>query len=143
MIYLLDTNALVWHISDSPRLSRTARLILDNLADDDQLVVPTIVLAETWDLARKQRRDFVPFNQVMQLIRAGNTRVMSLDLYLMERLEDPALDVLRQWPRLWTDIHDMIVVAAALLLQDSQEDTVSIISGDDEMRDQPLIPCLW
>ncbi len=68
---------------------------------------------------------------------------MDLNLELLAQMDDPALDVLRQWPRLWVDIHDMIVVAAALLLRDVRDDAVSIISSDGEMREQPVIPCLW
>ena len=144
MIYVLDTNTLVWYSSKSSRLSTRAWDILDRtLFSDDQFIVPTIVLAEAWDMDRKQRGDFAPFDRVLQVVRDMNMSVMSFDMELIERLRDPALESLRSVYRLWSDIHDMIIMATALIARDDADEDVSIISGDRQIRSQSLIRCVW
>ena len=59
MIYLLDASALIRYLAASPSLSPQAKDIIDDPGSGNQLAVPTIALVEAWDVARKQRRDFV------------------------------------------------------------------------------------
>ena len=144
MIYVLDTNALVWRVSGSSRLTRRANDAIDRaVMSDDRLVVPTIVLAEAWDMDRKQRGDFAPFDRVLQVVRDLNMSVMSFDMELVQRLRDPALESLRNVYRLWSDIHDMIIMATALIARDGVSEEVSIISGDRQIRAQSLVRCVW
>lgn len=144
MIYVLDTNALVWRVSGSPRLTQRAKDTIDKaVASDDRLIVPTIVLAEAWDMDRKRRGDFAPFDRVLQVVRDMNMSVMSFDMALVQRLRDPALESLRSAYRLWSDIHDMIIMATALIAIDDADEDVSIISGDRQIRAQSLIRCVW
>ncbi len=144
MIYVLDTNTLVWRVSGSARLTRRAKEIIDKaIALGDQLIVPTIVLAEAWDMDRKQRGDFAPFDRVLQVVRDTNMSVMSFDMELVQRLRDPTLESLRSVYRLWSDIHDMIIMATALIAGDDADEEVSIISGDRQIRTQSLIRCVW
>ena len=144
MIYVLDTNTLVWYSSKSLRLSKRAWDILDlSLFSNDRLIVPTIVLAEAWDMDRKQRGDFAPFDLILQIVREMNMSVMGFDLALVQRLRDPALESLRSVYRLWSDIHDMIIMATALIAGDDADEEVSIISGDRQIRAQSLIRCVW
>ena len=144
MIYVLDTNTLVWYASNSPRLSKRANDTIEE-ADipNDQLIVPTIVLAEAWDMDRKRRGDFAPFDRVLQVVRDMNMSIMSFDMELVQRLRDPALESLRSVYRLWSDIHDMIIMATALVARDDAEEEVSIISGDRQIRLQNLVRCVW
>ena len=145
MIYVLDTNTLVWYASNSPRLSKRANDTIEEAAEisNDRLIVPTIVLAEAWDMDRKRRGDFAPFDRVLQIVRDMNMSVMSFDMELVERLRDPALESLRSVYRLWSDIHDMIIMATALIVRDEAKEEVSIISGDRQIRSQSLIRCVW
>ena len=144
MIYVLDTNTLVWYSSKSLRLSKRAWDILDlSLFSNDRLIVPTIVLAEAWDMDRKQRGDFAPFDLILQIVREMNMSVMGFDLALVQRLRDPVLESLRSVYRLWSDIHDMIIMATALIAGDDADEEVSIISGDRQIRAQSLIRCVW
>ena len=144
MIYVLDTNTLVWRVSRSPRLSDRARRILDrSIISNDRLIVPTIVLAEAWDMDRKQRGDFAPFDRVLQVVQDMNMSVLNFDMELIQRLRDPALESLRSVYRLWSDIHDMIIMATALIARDGTDEDVSIISGDRQIRAQSLIRCVW
>ncbi len=144
MIYVLDTNTLVWRVSGSVRLTRRAKDAIDRAVEsDDRLIVPTIVLAEAWDMDRKRRGDFAPFDQVLRMVRDMNMLVMSFDMELVRRLRDPALESLRSVYRLWSDIHDMIIMATALIARDDADEDVSIISGDRQIRAQSLVRCVW
>ena len=144
MIYVLDTNTLVWRVSGSPRLTQRAKDTIDKaIESDDRLVVPTIVLAEAWDMDRKQRGDFAPFDRVLQVVRDMSMSVMSFDMDLVQRLRDPALESLRSTYQLRADIHDMIIMATALIAGDYADEEVSIISGDRQIRTQSLIRCVW
>ncbi|MCY4654096.1 MAG: hypothetical protein OXC95_13145 [Dehalococcoidia bacterium] len=140
----MDTNTLVWRVSGSPRLTLRAKEIIDKaVALGDQLIVPTIVLAEAWDMDRKQRGDFAPFDRVLRIVQDMNMSVMSFDMELIQRLRDPTLESLRSVYRLWSDIHDMIIMATALIARDDADDEVSIVSGDRQIRSQSLIRCVW
>lgn len=144
MIYVLDTNTLVWRVSGSVRLTRRAKDAIDRAAQsDDRLIVPTIVLAEAWDMDRKRRGDFAPFDRVLQMVQDMNMSVMSFDIELVRRLRDPALESLRSVYRLWSDIHDMIIMATALIARDEADEEVSIVSGDRQIRAQSLVNCVW
>jgi len=51
--YLLDTQAWIWSVLDSPRLSRRARAALAGLAPEERVGLAAISLKETaWHLAR-------------------------------------------------------------------------------------------
>lgn len=144
MIYVLDTNTLVWYASNSPRLSKRANDTIEEAnISNDQLIVPTIVLAEAWDMDRKRRGDFAPFDRVLRMVRDMNMAVMSFDIEVIRRLRDPALESLRSVYRLWSDIHDMIIMATALIVGDDADEEVSIVSGDRQIRSQSLVRCVW
>ena len=132
MIYVVDTNALVWYLSQSPRLSVDAKMVLDNPGVGNQLAVPTIVLVEAWDLARKQRREYVPLRQILRVIKSRNILLQEL-----------SLDVVNALPDLWDDSRDLIILATALDLQ-ARYGAATIISSDRKIRsDQSLISCIW
>ena len=88
MIYVVDTNALVWYLSQSPRLSVDAKMVLDNPGAGNQLAVPTIVLVEAWDLARKQRREYVSLRQILRVIKSRNILLQELSLDVVNALPD-------------------------------------------------------
>ena len=129
MIFLLDANALIRFLSDSPSLPSQVKEIIETAYG---LAISTIALAELWDMARKQRRDYVPFDEVMQAIADMNIEVIPLTLSTIRLLPDE-----------WTDMHDMIILATALELQ-ARHGEVAIISSDRNMRfNQTVVPCIW
>ena len=131
-MYVLDTQAFVWHLSGDSRLSRTAIDVINNPGDDNQLAIPTICLVEAWDLDRKKRQGFAPWNQIRQGLRSRKVLIRDLDL-----------NVINLMPCLWTDAHDMIVLATALDLE-ARYGEATIVSSDRKMRFcQSLIPCIW
>ena len=132
MIYLVDTNALVWYLSGSSKLSQIAKSVLDSPGTGNQLAVPTIVLVEAWDLARKRRREYVPLRQILRLIRSRTILLQGLTLSVVNLLPD-----------LWQDSRDLIILATALDLK-AQYGAVAIISRDRKFRFcQSLVPCIW
>ena len=132
MIYLLDASALIRYLTRSPSLSPLAKDIIDAPGAGNQLAIPTIALVEAWDVARKQRRDFVPFSLIRDSIQSRNMIVEDLTLAIVDRL-----------PNEWEDSHDMIILATALELQ-TRYGEITVISSDRKMRfDQSLVPCLW
>lgn len=53
--YVVDTNALYWHLTNSSRLSPTAREVFDNAQKGrGVLIVPHLTLAELYYLLRKR-----------------------------------------------------------------------------------------
>jgi len=83
--YVLDTHALVWHLTNDPRLGSRARDILDD--EDSQLVVPTIVLAEAKYIADRKRVP-VSFDEILGSV-IGDSRcvVFPLDIFVISYLQ--------------------------------------------------------
>jgi len=65
--YVVDTHALVWHLTDDPRLGKKAKQILET--PDNRLVLPAIVLAEAKYIADRQRI-LVSFPEILAAIIA-------------------------------------------------------------------------
>jgi PIN domain nuclease of toxin-antitoxin system len=132
LIYLLDANAIIRYLAGSPQLSPQAKAIMDDPGDGNRMAVATIALVEAWDVARKKRRDFVPFDTVT---RAVKTRGMIV--------EDLTQAIVRQLPDEWEDTRDMIILATALDLQ-ARYGPVTIVSSDRKLRcEQTLVSCVW
>lgn len=130
MLYVVDTHTLVWFIAGDSRLSPTAQAILADPGPDNRLAIPTIVLAEAWDLARKKRVT-VSFSDVIRRVRASRALVWPLEITTINRF-------LGQLP----DIHDEIIIATALELQIGYS-PVSIITKDNRIRALGIVPCIW
>ena len=132
MIYVLDTNAIIWYLAGDPLLSAAAREIIDDPGDNNRLAVSTIAFVEAWERARKERRQFVPIQDVIRMVRTKDLLVADLTLTTVQLLPD-----------LWEDSRDMIIIATALDLQ-ARYGAATIVSSDRKMRsDQSLIPCIW
>lgn len=127
---MVDTHSLVWFIAGDSRLSSTARSILANPGEGNRLAVPTIVLAEAWDLSRK-KRVAVPYSQILRTVRASRSLIWPLEVTTINR-----------FPAQMPDFHDEIIVATALELQVSYS-PVSIITKDPRIRALGIVPCIW
>ena len=131
-MYVLDTQAFVWYLSSDSRLSATAIDVISAPGDGNQLAIPIICLVEAWDLDRKRRQGFAPWNHIRQQLKAREVLIRDLDL-----------NVINLMPNLWTDAHDMIILATALDLQ-ARYGAATIVSSDRKMRFcQSLVPCVW
>jgi PIN domain nuclease of toxin-antitoxin system len=98
MRYVVDTHALLWHLSGDKRLGLEAKRILED--SNALLIVPALVLAEAKHAADR-KRVAIPFERVLQAVM-GSARmtIFPLDLYTIEHLSSQL------------DIHDSIIVAA-------------------------------
>ncbi len=130
MLCVVDTHSLVWFLAGDSRLSPTAQAILANPGPGNRLAVPTIVLAEAWDLARKKRVT-VSFNDVIRGVRASKALVWPLEV-----------TTINLFPGQLPDIHDEAIIATALELQVGYS-TVSIITKDNHIRALGIVPCVW
>ncbi len=129
MRYVLDTHALVWHLTDDPRLGSNAKGILDD--EESQLVVPTIVLAEAKYIADRKRVP-VPFDEILSsVINDPRCTVFPLDIFAILYLPDNL------------DIHDSLIVATALYCRDFFNDAVTILTKDEEIVQSALVPTVW
>ena len=131
MIYVLDTNALVYYLTGDTKLSQPVKEIVDDPGTGNFLAVPTIVLVEIWDLQRKNRRNPVSLNKVLRLIKTKDVLIQELSLNIVLLLPD-----------LWPDSRDMIILATALDLK-QRYGSASVISSDQNIREQSIIPCIW
>ena len=129
MIYVLDTHAFVWFLEKSKRLSSKAREILKD--DSQQVVIPSIVLAEIKHLAIKGKTK-LSLNQVLEVIRSDDRCVIyPLDSNVIE-IMPPTLE-----------IHDGIICGTALLYRDVLKKEVCLITKDDEIIKSGIIKIVW
>ena len=79
MRYILDTHALLWHLSNEARLGANAKRILDD--SRALLIVPVLVLAEAKHAADRKRLP-IAFERVLQAVLASpRITVFPMDLY--------------------------------------------------------------
>lgn len=125
MIYIVDTHAVVWFLEANKRLGRRAKKTLESA--DSQIVIPTIVLAEIKFLYAK-RRIRTGVQQVSnRLLTARNCISYPLDEAIISKMP-PTLE-----------IHDAILVATALLLQETLQEDVTVITRDERIIESRLV----
>ncbi len=105
MNYVLDTHTLIWYFIGSKRLKRKVKEVIDEcLIQGGRLLVPTIVLSESLDIAEKQKIEF-DFPEMYRLIK-----------------EKPSFEIIGFSPEIFeetvklkgiVEIHDRIIAATA------------------------------
>jgi len=69
-VYVLDTHILIWYFIGSNRLSKETKALIDEVRiSRGRLLIPTIVLAESLDIAEKGKVKF-DFQKMYQIINA-------------------------------------------------------------------------
>ena len=88
MRYVLDTHALLWHLSRGARLGADAKRILND--PRALLIVPVLVLAEAKHAADRKRLP-ITFERVLQSILVSpRLTVFPMDLYTIQLSFKPA-----------------------------------------------------
>ncbi|MCS6936478.1 MAG: PIN domain-containing protein [Candidatus Bipolaricaulota bacterium] len=129
MIYVVDTHALVWFLEANKRLGKKAKSIL--LKPDADLVIPTIVLAESKFLFAK-KRIAIDLNTIYSnVIAARNCTVYPLDEAVIAKMPTTL------------GIHDAIIVATGLTIQESLGENVSVITRDEAIVKAGLVHTIW
>lgn len=130
--YIVDTHALIWYLESSPRLGAAAKAVLDNPASD--LALPLIALAEAIDIVDKRRTKIASVADLLSDV-AKDVRLELLPL---------DLDTLQTslHARAVPEMHDRLIVAAGLLLQ-QQGESVAILTKDVSITTSALLPVIW
>ncbi len=129
MRYVLDTHALLWHLTGDARLGENARRVLDD--PTSILIVPTLVLAEAKHAAIR-KRVAIPFETVMQAIVASPRIVIfPMDVFTLNYLSGEL------------DIHDSIIVATALFCKQLFHENISILTNDHLITESGLVSVIW
>ena len=128
-MYIIDTHALLWHLTDDLRLGKNAKDVLEK-ADrgEEKVLVPSIVLAEClYLLEKKGRGDLFP--DLLDAIE----RHPGYDVYPLD------IGVLREMPSVvgLTELHDRIIVATARVSR------AVLITKDEEIRRSGYVPTIW
>ena len=129
MIHVVDTHPLIWHLEHWRGLGRSAGHVLD--FSTDELIVPTIVLAEARYTITKKRRAIT----WEELVGA----VLSDDRF---RIHDLTVEIVRNLPEA-LEMHDAIICATALAYQDASGESVPVNTKDREIRDSGLVETVW
>lgn len=129
MKYVADTHALVWFLEDNRRLSKPAKAVL--LDSSSEIVIPTIVLAETKFLFSKQRINIDLPSLYRRMVAARNCSVYPLDESVIDHMP------------ISLEIHDAIIVGTGLVIEKIFNEEVVVITRDETIGESGLIKTLW
>lgn len=129
MIYVVDTHSLVWFLEANKRLGKRARSIL--LKADTEIVIPAIVLAESKFLFAKKRISIDLDMIYRRVITARNCTVYPLDEAVIAKMPTTL------------EIHDAMIIATGLVIQEALGTKVAVITRDKAIVDAGLIDTLW
>ena len=109
MLYVLDTHVLIWYFIGSKYLSKGLRQRIDSTRKiGGSLLVPTIVLAESLDIAEKGRVEF-DFAEMYRLIQEEpEFEIVGFEFEIFD--EATRIKGIKE-------IHDRIIVATAKFYQ--------------------------
>ena len=129
MRYVVDTHALVWHLTTDHRLGAQARRILND--DSAGLIIPSIVLAEAKHIADRKRIPLT-FQEIFDEITfATNATIFPLDEFVINHLPNNL------------EIHDGIIVATALYCKEYFGDEIALLTNDRTVTQSGLVPIIW
>jgi len=122
MPYVTDTHALIWYMSNDPKLSENAKEIFVKIDDsEDYIVIPCIVFFELLYLIEKKKIDF-DFDKFIEFISSSKN-------YKVEPLCIPIIRKSREIPReKVNDPWDRLISATALHLN------IPLITKDSVIR---------
>jgi PIN domain nuclease of toxin-antitoxin system len=128
-LYAADTHVIAWYWAGSPRLSQTARTILDEaLLLQHEVIISPLVLAELVIMAEKQRVSFDLTAIIATLSESPGFRLVVLSTQIALRTQE-----LTTLP----DIHDRLIVATALVYD------ATLITADQTISQSNYVPVVW
>ena len=102
MPYVTDTHAIIWHVTDDPKLSPAAKKVFEETdSGRDRVFIPCIVFFELLYLTEK-RKVSIDFNSFVAAISSSeNYKVEPLCLPIIEKIRAiPRDEVPDPWDRL-------------------------------------------
>ena len=129
MIHVVDTHALTRYFENLSLLGTDSRALMTH--PDSVLVVPTIALAEArWMIQKKQSH--VDWDDLISSLEADPRFVVSPLTLDIVALAGPGLEM-----------HDALICATVILLRDSGDEDVNLITRDNDIRDSSLVETVW
>jgi PIN domain nuclease of toxin-antitoxin system len=129
VVLVVDTHALVWYLSASPKLSTKVKKLLRS--PTNSLIVPSIVLVETKYLYSK-RRITVSLDEIREVVdKDERCNIYPLDETVLDYLPEDL------------DIHDGILCATVLALRDTLGEKVGLVTRDDDITTSKLVKTIW
>ena len=107
MRLLLDTHTFIWFVTDSPRLSTTAKLLIENEFNEKVLSV-----ASVWEMAIKHSIGKLSFELPFKNFVAQQMEQNSMNLLNVNILH---LDVVANLPLHHRDPFDRLIIAQAIV----------------------------
>ena len=129
MIYVTDTHAIFWFVTQNPRIGQAARLAISD--SSARIVIPTIVLAEVAFLSQRGRIN-LDLPTLLRFVR----HAVNMETYPLD--EDTAAIL----PAI-LEIHDAIIVATAIALRDTSNDRVAVVTRDHNITVCGLVDVVW
>jgi PIN domain nuclease of toxin-antitoxin system len=127
--YIVDTHALVWHLTSDERLGSIAQSIL--ASPESEIIIPIIALAEARHIAAR-KRIAITFEQILQVISNDiRCTVLPLDFTVLAHMPDAL------------DIHDSLIVSAALYYRDFLGEPVAVLTRDLQISQSGLVDVMW
>ncbi|MBC6481705.1 MAG: PIN domain-containing protein [Hormoscilla sp. GM7CHS1pb] len=128
-VYVVDSHALLWFMTRSPKLSPVARQILKQAEMGEVMAfVPTIVLAELDNIVRKKNLE-ITIEEILDRIEIGDgLAITAFDLTVFQTM----LTLPQNW-----EIHDRIIAATAVYAE------AKLITRDEVLGNADEIETVW
>ena len=128
MDYLADTVTIVRHFTDSGKIGKKARDILNRIeADQGTLVISVISLMEIMYLSEKNRIDITLSETLEAIELSTNYRIADLTPEILQVAETV----------IFNELHDRLLLSTAKFLD------ISIISSDKKFKSVQGVKVIW
>lgn len=129
MNHITDTHALLWHFTDSPKISPKAKNLFDQCERGECIIfIPSIVIAECLSIFDRKKVEF-NFKTLFERIRKSENYVLiPLDHKILLKMVET---------REVSELHDKIIVATAKLLE------LPLITKDSHLLTLKTITAIW
>ncbi|MGF1588584.1 MAG: type II toxin-antitoxin system VapC family toxin [Pleurocapsa sp.] len=132
MKYVVDTHALIWFLEGNPRLGTSAKTILANT--DSKLILPAIALAEAVWIVDRARTSIPSVTDLFDAVNSDPRIVIyPIDKAVIE--QSISLSAI-------TEMHDRLIVATALVLENRGE-KIGLLTCDRNITASGLITLVW
>ncbi len=129
MNHIADTHALLWHFTDSPKISSKAKNLFDQCERGECIIfIPSIVIAECLSIFDRKKVNFNFKTLFDQIRKSENYVLIPLDHKILLKMVET---------REVSELHDKIIVATAKLLE------LPLITKDSQLLTLKTITAIW
>jgi PIN domain nuclease of toxin-antitoxin system len=128
-IFVTDTHALLWYLTEDKRLGKKALKIFEKADKGEaEIIIPTTVLAEALFITEKHRVDIKFMDIIKEIENSSNYFIHPLDMEVILKCHE-----LKEIP----ELHDRVIVATSLLLD------AKLITRDEIITDSKIVKVVW